>query len=306
MELRAIGSLRVSLVGLGCNNFGMRIDEAATKRVVDTALDVGINFFDTADIYGSTKSEEYLGRALATRRHQAVVATKFGMAVDDQRKGARPEYVRRACDDSLKRLGTDYIDLYQLHQPDPSVPIADTLGVLNDLVKAGKVKEVGCSNFSAEQLDEASRAAKPGAAKFVSVQNEYSLLHREPEKSVLAACDRLSLGFLPYFPLASGLLTGKYEPGKPAPKDSRLSLSWTSRFTTDKNVEIAEALKAFAAARRHTLLELAFSWLAARPQIASVIAGATSPDQIRANAAAVTWSLTRDDLAEIDRIAPRS
>jgi aryl-alcohol dehydrogenase-like predicted oxidoreductase len=306
MELRAIGSLRVSLVGLGCNNFGMRIDEAATKRVVDTALDVGINFFDTADIYGSTKSEEYLGRALATRRHQAVVATKFGMAVDDQRKGARPEYVRRACDDSLKRLGTDYIDLYQLHQPDPSVPIADTLGVLNDLVKAGKVKEIGCSNFSAEQLDEASRATKSGAAKFVSVQNEYSLLHREPEKSVLAACDRFSLGFLPYFPLASGLLTGKYEPGKPAPKDSRLSLSWTSRFTTDKNVEIAEALKAFAAARRHTLLELAFSWLAARPQVASVIAGATSPDQIRANAAAVTWSLTRDDLAEIERIAPRS
>jgi aryl-alcohol dehydrogenase-like predicted oxidoreductase len=306
MEFRAIGSLRVSLVGLGCNNFGMRIDEAATKRVVDAALDVGINFFDTADIYGSTRSEEYLGRALATRRHQAVVATKFGMAVDEQRKGARPEYVRRACDDSLKRLGTDYIDLYQLHQPDPSVPIADTLGALNDLVKAGKVKEIGCSNFSAEQLDEASRATKPGAAKFVSVQNEYSLLHREPEKSVLAACDRLSLGFLPYFPLASGLLTGKYEPGKPAPKDSRLSLSWTSRFTTDKNVEIAEALKAFAAARRHTLLELAFSWLAARPQVASVIAGATSPDQIRANAAAVTWSLTRDDLAEIDRIAPRS
>jgi len=145
MELRAIGSLRVSLVGLGCNNFGMRIDEAATKRVVDAALDVGINFFDTADIYGSTKSEEYLGRALATRRHQAVVATKFGMAVDEQRKGARPEYVRRACDDSLKRLGTDYIDLYQLHQPDPSVPIADTLGVLNDLVKAGYVRHVGLS-----------------------------------------------------------------------------------------------------------------------------------------------------------------
>ena len=303
MELRAIGSLRVSLVGLGCNNFGMRIDEAATKRVVDAALDAGINFFDTADIYGSTKSEEYLGRALATRRHQALIATKFGMAVDEHRKGARPEYVRRACDDSLKRLGTDYIDLYQLHQADPGVPIADTLGALNDLVKAGKVKEIGCSNFSPEQLDEASRVTKPGAAKFVSVQNEYSLVHREPEKGVLAACDRLSLGFLPYFPLASGLLTGKYEPGKPAPKDSRLSLSWTSRFTTDKNVEIAEALKAFVAARRHTLLELAFSWLAARPQVASVIAGATSPDQIRANAAAVTWSLTRGDLAEIDRIA---
>jgi aryl-alcohol dehydrogenase-like predicted oxidoreductase len=298
-----VGSLEVSVAGLGCNNFGMRIDEAATKRVVDAALEAGINFFDTADIYGSTKSEEYLGRALATRRSQAIVATKFGMAVDEHRKGARPEYVRRACDDSLKRLGTDYIDLYQLHQPDPSVPIADTLGALNDLVKAGKVKEIGCSNFSAEQLVEATRATKPGPATFVSVQNEYSVLHREPEKSVLPACERLGLAFLPYFPLASGLLTGKYEPGKPAPKDSRLSLSWTARFTTEKNVENAEALRALAAARRHTLLELAVSWLASRPHVASVIAGATSPEQVRANAAAMNWTLTRADLAEIDRLA---
>ena len=177
MELRSIGSLRVSVVGLGCNNFGMRIDEAATARVVSAALDAGINFFDTADIYGSTKSEEFLGRALAGRRHQAIVATKFGMAVDEQRKGARPEYVHRAAEDSLKRLRTDYIDLYQLHQPDPEVPIADTLGALDQLVKAGKVKEIGCSNFSAAQLDEAARATAPGAAGFVSVQNEYSLLH---------------------------------------------------------------------------------------------------------------------------------
>lgn len=304
MELRSIGSLRVSVVGLGCNNFGMRIDDAATTRVVDAALDVGITFFDTADIYGATKSEEFLGRALAGRRQQAIVATKFGMAVDEQRKGARPEYVRRACDDSLKRLGTDYIDLYQLHQPDPTVPIADTLGALNDLVKAGKVKEIGCSNFSAEQLDEATRATKPGAARFVSVQNEYSLLHREPERSVLPACERLGVAFLPYFPLASGLLTGKYDPATGAPKDSRLSLSWTSRFTTDRNVRIAEALKAFAAARKHTLLELAMSWLASRPQVVSVIAGATSPEQIRANAAAANWSPTRDELAEIDHLAP--
>ena len=302
MHFRPLGSVRVSVVGLGCNNFGMRIDDAATDRVVAAALDAGINFFDTADIYGATKSEEFLGRALKGRRQQAIVATKFGMAVDEHRKGARPDYVRRACDDSLRRLGTDYIDLYQLHQPDPTVPIADTLGALNDLVKAGKVKEIGCSNFSAEQLDEAVRATKAGAAKFVSVQNEYSLLHREPEKRVLAACERLGLAFLPYFPLASGLLTGKYDPVTGAPKDSRLSLSWTSRFTSEKNVRAAEALKAFAAARNHTLLELAFSWLASRSQVASVIAGATSPEQIRANAAAVNWSLTGGDLAEIDRL----
>src|SRR5262245_23165967 len=265
MDHRSIGSLRVSVVGLGCNNFGMRIDAAATERVVHAALDAGINFFDTADIYGSTKSEEFLGRALTGRRDRAIIATKFGMAVDEQRKGARPEYATRACDDSLRRLGIDHIDLYQLHQPDPGVPIADTLGALDKLVKAGKVREIGCSNFSAEQLDEAERATKSGAARFVSVQNEYSLLHREPERAVLAACDRLKLAFLPFFPLASGLLTGKLEPGKPAPADSRLSLPWTSRFTTDKNMRIAEALKAFAAARHHTLLELAFSWLASRP-----------------------------------------
>jgi aryl-alcohol dehydrogenase-like predicted oxidoreductase len=302
MDHRSIASLRVSVVGLGCNNFGMRIDGAAPERVVNDALDAGINFFDTADIYGATKSEEFLGRALAGRRDRAIVATKFGMAVDEQRKGARPEYVRQACDDSLRRLGTDYIDLYQLHQPDPGVPIGDTLGALDGLVKAGKVREIGCSNFSAEQVEEATRATAPGAARFVSVQNEYSLLLREPERSVLPACERLGLAFLPYFPLASGLLTGKFEPGKPAPADSRLSLSWTSRFTTDTNVRIAEALKAFAAARGHTLLELAFSWLASWPQVASVIAGATSPEQVRANAAAVNWSLTREELAEVDRL----
>jgi len=302
MEHRSIGSLRVSLVGLGCNNFGMRIDAAATERVVHAALDAGINFFDTADIYGATKSEEFLGRALAERRSRAIIASKFGMAVDDQRKGARPEYVRQACDDSLHRLGTDHIDLYQLHQPDPNVPIADTLGAMDGLVKAGKVREIGCSNFSAEQLDEAARATKAGAARFVSVQNEFSLLHREPERGVLPACERMGLAFLPFFPLASGLLTGKFEPGKPAPADSRLSLSWTSRFTTDKNVRVAESLKAFAAARHHTLLELAFSWLASWPQVASVIAGATSPEQVRANAAAVNWSLSQDDRADIDQL----
>jgi aryl-alcohol dehydrogenase-like predicted oxidoreductase len=304
MELRSIGSLRVSVVGLGCNNFGMRIDEVATDRVVGAALDAGINFFDTADVYGSTKSEEFLGRSLGGRRQQAIIATKFGMAIDDSRRGARPEYIRRACEDSLTRLRTDYIDLYQLHEPDPTAPIADTLGALDGLVKAGKVKEIGCSNFSAEQLEEARRATAPGAAPFVSVQNEYSLLHREPEKSVLTACERLGLAFLPYFPLASGLLTGKYDPDRGAPDGSRLSLSWTSRFTNERNVRIAEALKAFAAARQHTLLELAFSWLASRTRVASVIAGATSPEQARANAEAANCSLTPEELFEIDRLAP--
>ena len=301
--------IQVSRLCLGMMTYGSKkwrewvLEEGDAKPFVKRALDAGINFFDTADIYGATKSEEFLGRALKGRRPQAIIATKFGMAVDDQRKGARPEYVRRACDDSLKRLGTDVIDLYQLHQPDPSVPIADTLGTLNDLVKAGKVKEIGCSNFAAEQLDDAARATTPGGARFVSVQNEYSLLHREPETSVLPACERLGLAFLPYFPLASGLLTGKYDPATGAPKDSRLSMSWTSRFTTERNVRIAEGLKAFAAARTHTLLELAFSWLASRPHVASVIAGATAPEQARANAAAVNWALTREEMAEIDAIA---
>lgn len=302
MERRSIGSLHVSVVGLGCNNFGMRIDAAAADRVVRAALDAGITFFDTADIYGGTNSEKFLGRALAGRRHEAIVATKFGLPVDEQRRGARPAYVRRAVEESLRRLGIDCIDLYQLHQPDPDVPIADTLGALDELVKAGKVKEIGCSNFSAGQLDEASRGTAPGAARFVSVQNEYSVLHREPEASVLPACTRLGTAFIPYFPLASGLLTGKYEPGQAPPEDSRLTLPWAARFATDENVRIAHTLKTFAAARRHTLLELAISWLAARPQVASVIAGATSPEQVRANAGAANWSMDGEELAEIERL----
>jgi len=304
MELRAIGSLPVSVVGLGCNNFGMRIEGDASARVVAAALDAGITFFDTADIYGDTKSETFLGQALGSRRTQAIIATKFGMRLDESRRGARPEYVRTAVEDSLRRLRTDYIDLYQLHQPDPSVPMADTLGALDDLVKAGKVKQIGCSNFSAGQMEEAHRSAAPGGARFVSVQNEFSLLHREPERDVLPACARLGLAFLPYFPLASGLLTGKYARGKGAPEGSRLSLSWTARFTTAKNVAIAEALQAFAATRGRTLLELAMSWLAAHAPVASVIAGATSPDQVRANAAAVNWRLAPEEIAEIDRLAP--
>ena len=305
METRRIGSLTVSVAGLGCNNFGMGLDYTRSAEVVHAALEAGVTFFDTADIYGQTHSEEFLGRALAGRRDAVVVATKFGLPLDDRRKGAGPAYVKQAAEDSLRRLGTDRIDLYQLHTPDPSTPIADTLGALDDLVRAGKVREIGCSNFSAAQLREAEAAAAPGRARFVSVQNEYSLLHREPERDVLAACERLGLAFLPYFPLASGLLTGKYERGAPPPAGTRLSHAWAAnRFLTDDRLDRVDALRRFAGARGRSILELAVSWLLRHRVVASVIAGATSPEQVRANVAAAMWRLTDAELAEIDRIVP--
>jgi aryl-alcohol dehydrogenase-like predicted oxidoreductase len=297
MEKRRIGSLEVSLVGLGCNNFGWRIDAAASERVVHAALDAGIDFFDTADIYDTGRSEEFLGRALKGRRPQAIVATKFGMKFDDLRKGAHPDYVRQAAEDSLRRLGMEQIDLYQLHQPDTATPIADTLGALNDLVRAGKVREIGCSNFSAAQLREAQQAAGSGA-RFVSVQNEYSLFHREPEAEVIPECEKQGLAFLPYFPLANGLLTGKYRRGEAAPKGSRGDAGFGPKVFTEENLSKVEKLTGFAETRGHTILELAFSWLAAQPTVASVIAGATSPEQVKANSAA-NWKLTPTDLAEI-------
>jgi aryl-alcohol dehydrogenase-like predicted oxidoreductase len=302
MEHRKIGSLNVSVTGLGCNNFGWRLDYDHTVTVVDAALEAGINLFDTADIYGPLQSEEYLGRALQGRRDRAVLATKFGMKVDDQRQGAKPDYVRQACEDSLRRLRTDHLDLYQLHQPDPSTPIADTLGALDELVRAGKVREIGCSNFSAAQLREARDAAGEGA-RFVSVQNEFSLLHRDPEREVLAECERQGLAFLPFFPLAGGVLTGKYRVGQPTPANTRLSKG-NARFLNDRNLGIAEELIGFAAFRGHSLLELAFSWLLSHPAVASVIAGATTPEQVDSNVHAVGWHLTHADLAEIDKLAP--
>jgi aryl-alcohol dehydrogenase-like predicted oxidoreductase len=304
VETRRIGSLEVSVVGLGCNNFGTRLDAEGTEQVVRAALDAGINFFDTADIYGKGLSEEYVGRALGSRRSEVVLATKFGMKMDEQRKGARPEYLRQALEDSLSRLGTDYVDLYQLHTPDSEVPIADTLGALDELVKAGKVREIGCSNFSAAQLREAEAAVKPGAARFVSVQNEYSLFEREPEREVLAECERLGIAFIPFFPLASGLLTGKYRKGRPIPEGTRLSNSRYASLLSDENLDVVERLIEFAESRGHTLLDLAFSWLLAKPVVVSVIAGATSPSQVKNNAGAAGWRLTEEELAEIDRIAP--
>lgn len=305
METRRIGSLEVTVVGLGCNNFGSRLNAQETARVVDAAIAAGINFFDTADIYGGTRSEEFIGRALGPRRSQVLIATKFGMKVDEQRQGAKPEYVKQACEDSLRRLQTDRIDLYQIHRPDPQVPISDTLGALNELVRTGKVREIGCSNFSAEQLREAEAAVEPGSARFVSVQNQYSLFHREPEREVLPECERLGLAFLPYFPLASGLLTGKYRRGQPPPEGTRLGPGgWGSNILNEENLARVEQLIRFAEARSRTILELAFAWLLARPAVASVIAGATSPEQVRSNATAAGWHLTPTELAEIDRIVP--
>ena len=275
---------------------------ARTAAVVESALEAGITFFDTADIYGGTKSEEFLGRALGNRRDRVVIATKFGMQVDAGRQGARPEYVARALDDSLRRLGTDRIDLYQLHQPDPTVPIADTLEALNDAVRAGKVREIGCSNFSDGQILEAEKAAS-GRARFVSVQNDYSLLNREPEREVLPLCERLGLAFLPYFPLASGLLTGKYRRSQSMPEGTRLSGNFGEGRVTEEKLTQVEALRAFAESRGHQLLELAFVWLLAHRAVSSVIAGATSPSQVRANAgAAAGWRLTEEDLAALDGI----
>jgi aryl-alcohol dehydrogenase-like predicted oxidoreductase len=302
MQTRRIGSLTVSTVGLGCNNFGMAIDEHRSAEVVHAALGAGINFFDTADIYGGTKSEEFLGKALAGRRNQAVIATKFGMRVDASRQGgAKPDYIRQSVEGSLKRLGTDRIDLYQLHTPDPKVPIDETLAALGNLVKAGKVREIGCSNFSAEQLQAAHTAVKAGAARFVSVQNQYSLLHREPEVGVLPACEQLGLSFLPYFPLANGLLTGKYSKGVPPASGTRMAMSWAAAGLTERNFAVVDALRGIAERNGRTLLELAFSWLLRFPAVASVIAGATTPDQVRANANAAGWTISRKDLEQIDR-----
>jgi aryl-alcohol dehydrogenase-like predicted oxidoreductase len=307
MPVRQIGSLDVSLVGLGCNNFGGRLDEARSADVIAAALDAGINYFDTADVYGGTRSEEYLGRAIGKHRPEVVIATKFGAAVDERRRGAAPAYVKQALEDSLRRLGTEYVDLFQLHQPDPATPIADTLAALADLVKEGKAREIGCSNFSAAQLKEAETAVAEGAQRFVSVQNQYSLLHREPELEVLPACEALGIAFIPYFPLMSGLLSGKYHRGEPPPAGTRLAGAPPERqreVFSDSSFDVIEALERYAADRGHTILELAIAWLAAKPTVASVIAGATKPEQIWANVKGADWVLSDKEVEEVDAIVP--
>ena len=301
MRMRSIGSLSVSVIGLGCNNFGRRLDAAATAEVLDAAFDAGINFLDTAEMYGDGDSEAFIGRALRGRRERVVLATKFGWT-DMGEGGGRPERVRAALEGSLRRLQVDHVDLYQLHHPDSSVPIADTLGALQELIGAGQVREIGCSNFSAAQLEEAAAASKAGGLpRMVSVQNEYSVLHREPEAEVLPACERLDLAFLPFYPLMSGLLTGKYRRGRPLPEGTRITTRKTE-LASDDNLERVERLVAFAEARGFELLDLAFAFLLSRVAVASVIAGATSTDQVRRNAAAAAWELTDEDVAELEKL----
>jgi aryl-alcohol dehydrogenase-like predicted oxidoreductase len=307
METRTIGSLTVSVVGVGCNNFGGRIGRAETAAVVNAALDAGITLFDTADVYGEAKSETYLGEALGPRRDEVVVATKFGAPYDGHEGGASPAYIRTAVEDSLTRLGTDRIDLYQLHVPDQKTPLAETLGTLGELVTEGKVREIGCSNFSTALLEEAEAAVPDGGPGFVSVQNQYSILHREPEDGVLEECARTGTAFLPYFPLAMGLLSGKYRAGEPPPEGTRLAKMGERAAIqlTDERLATVDALDTLARRSGHNVLDLAFAWLLTRPAVASVIAGATKPEQIEANVAAGAWRIDDDVLAEVDTIAPR-
>jgi aryl-alcohol dehydrogenase-like predicted oxidoreductase len=310
MQERNLGpsGLRVSLVGLGCNNFGGRIDLEATRKVVHKALDLGITLFDTADIYGERGgSETLLGQVLGERRKDIVLATKFGMAMDDagRLKGGSRRYVMAAVEDSLRRLTTDWIDLYQLHQFDPLTPIEETLRALDDLVRQGKVRYVGCSNLPVWQVVEAHWIAKAeGLDPFVSCQDEYSLLVRDIEPALVPAIERYRLGLLPFFPLASGLLTGKYKRGAPLPEGARLTNTQrlADRYMTEANWDKVEGLRAFAEGRGHSLLELAFSWLASKSYVSSVIAGATKPEQLEENVRAVDWTLSPDDLAEIERL----
>jgi aryl-alcohol dehydrogenase-like predicted oxidoreductase len=310
MQKRKLGVAgpEVSLVGLGANNFGGRIDLAASRRVVDKALDLGVTLIDTADIYGNKGgSEECLGQILGTRRNNIVLATKFGLPMDDagRLRGAARRYVLQAAEASLRRLKTDWIDLYQLHRPDPRTPIEETLRALDDLKQAGKIRFVGCSNLSAAQLEQAlSVSERAHLVSFICCQDEYSLLERDLERGLLGAMRRHGLSLLPYFPLASGLLTGKYQRGAALPPGSRLANDPPrgGEVLNDRNLRRVEKLSAFAAARGHTLLELAMSWLASQPFIPSIIAGATKPEQVEQNVAAINWTLSSEELAEIDRI----
>jgi aryl-alcohol dehydrogenase-like predicted oxidoreductase len=311
MDIRNLGQsgLRVSTIGLGCNNFGGRIDEAATKLVIHKALDLGITLFDTADVYGERGgSETLMGRILGDERKRIVLATKFAAPMDDsgEMMGGSRRYIMRAVEDSLRRLQTDYIDLYQMHRTDERTPIEESLRALDDLVRQGKVRYIGCSNFPAWMMTDAAWTARSaGLNGFVSCQDEYSLIHRGPEAELMPAARKLGFGLLPYFPLASGLLTGKYRRNITLPEGTRLANTQrlADRYLTERNWTMAEKLGDFVEARGRTMLELAFSWLLAQSPVASVIAGATRPEQLEQNVKAGGWVLTPEELAEIDRIA---
>ena len=309
MEMRSIGSLSASVIGLGCNNFGMTIDAEATQTVVDAAIDAGINYFDTADLYGRGKSEEFLGAALGSQRDQVIVATKFGHpgALPEGQKGGDPAWIRQAVEASLTRLNTDRIDHYQLHMPDPDTPQAETLGALQELVDEGKVLEIGCSNFSAEQIDEAElAAAQAEAGNYASVQNYYSVLTREVEDGgVTDACERNGMMVVPYFPLESGLLTGKYS-GMSPPEGTRLSM-WKGEmrdmFLSEEKLAAVGRLTDYAADSGHSILELAIGWLVSNPVVATVICGATKPPQVASNVAAASWAMSPAERSEIAELA---
>ncbi|MFC6007302.1 aldo/keto reductase [Angustibacter luteus] len=312
MTYRPLGrsGLMVSRVGVGCNAFGARIDAEQTQAVVDAAIEVGITLFDTADIYGRGESEELLGRALGARRGDVVVATKFGMDMQGDNgpdwgaRGSR-RYIRKAVEASLRRLGTDWIDLYQLHEPDPVTPISETLAALHELVLEGKVRTVGCSNFAAWQVADADWTARTsGYERFISAQNKYSLLDRDVEDELVPACEALGLGVLPFFPLEYGLLTGKYRRGQAAPDGSRLQQQ-TARLES-ADWDAIEAVEGFAGERGVSVLDVAIGGLAAQPAVASVIAGATRPEQVYANAAAGAWEPTLEDLAALDAITTQA
>lgn len=314
MKQRPLGTsgLQVSLVGLGCNNFGGRIDLEASRKVVHKALDLGITLLDTADIYGERGgSETILGQVLGDRRKDIVLATKFGMPMDEAGvvKSASRRYILSAVEASLRRLRTDWIDLYQLHTPDPLTPIEETLRTLEDLIRQGKVRYIGCSNLPAWQVVEALWTSRHlGFNAFVTCQDEYSLLVRDPERELLPAMQAHGLGLLPYFPLACGLLSGKYKRNTPLPEGARLTNTQrlADRYLTEANWQVVERLEDFCATRGRSLLELAFSWLAARPTVCSVIAGATRPEQVEQNVRAMDWALTPEEMAEVDRLTKRA
>jgi len=301
---RALGDSRVkvSVVGLGCNNFGRRVDLEGTRAVVDAALDEGVTFFDTANTYGRGQSEEFLGEVLEGRRDKVTLATKFGMDMGDGKgpRGSR-DYILQAIEASLRRLRTETIDIYWYHRPDGVTPIAETLEALDELVRRGSVRAIGASNFSAQQLEEADAVSRErGLTRFTAVQNEYSLLVRDAERDVLPACERLGIGFVPFFPLASGLLTGKYRRGQAGPSGARLSDR--DEIASDEQFDLIDALQGYADARGVSLVDVAIGALIARPVISSVIAGATKPEQVRANAAAARWQPSDEDLAELKEL----
>jgi aryl-alcohol dehydrogenase-like predicted oxidoreductase len=310
MEIRNLGGsgLRVSAVGLGCNNFGQRTDLETSRKIIHKAIDLGITLFDTADIYaGRGGSETVLGQVLGDRRKDIVLATKYSkeMADDGSKQGASRRYIMNAVEDSLRRLKTDYIDLYQQHDFDPLTPIDETLRALEDLIRQGKVRYIGCSNFPAWRVAEAQFTARGiNTHAFVSCQDEYSLIVRDIEKDLLPAAQAYNLGLLPFFPLASSLLTGKYKRGDKPAADSRFGKVGylADRYMTAANLDTVAKLQEFATAHGKTIIELAFSWLAARPQVSSVIAGASQPEQVEQNARAISWKLTADEMAQIDTI----